>query len=226
MTRAIIVTGADRYDGKWHDHAATSHCVADVLAGIGIDARLRGLRPRYLQDLGGIDLVVVNAANGARSEDDATDEEWAEAFATLRGYVEGGGSLLALHLSSAAFREFPEWTTWIGGAWIAGQSMHPPISQATVTVHTDDHPIVAGFGDFDVFDEMYSYQDVDPANFVLASHRYEEQVHPIAWARELPTGRVVYDALGHDVRSYASPERARLLQREVQWLIEGHNAAH
>ena len=219
MTRAIILTGADRYDGKWHDHAATSFCVAEVLAGIGIDARMRGLRPRYLKDLDGVDLLVVNAANGSRSEDDATDEEWAEAFAVLRAYIEAGGPLLALHLSSAAFREFPEWTSWIGGAWIAGQSMHPPISQATVTVHTDDHPIVAGFGDFEVFDEMYSYQTLEPGNIVLASHQYEDTVHPIVWARETGPGRVVYDALGHDTRSFDSPERVRLLQREAEWLL-------
>jgi len=219
MTRAIILTGADRYDGRFHDHAATSQCIAEALAEIGIDARLRGTRPRYMGEVATADLVVVNAANGSRGEDDATDEVWQEAFGHLRAHVEKGGPLLTLHLSSAAFREFPEWRQWIGGAWIAGTSMHPPISQATVTVHTDDHPIVAGFGDFDVFDEMYSYLEEEPGNVTLASHRYEERVHPIAWARELPAGRVVYDALGHDVRSYESPERVRLLQREVQWLL-------
>ena len=220
MTRAIILTGADRYDGRYHDHAATSQCVADALAEIGIDARLRGTRPRYMGDVAAADLVVVNAANGNQSEDDATDEDWEVAFGILQAYEARGGPILALHLSSAAFREFPEWRQWLGGAWIAGTSMHPPISQATVTVHTDDHPIVSGFGDFDVFDEMYSYLEAEPGNVTLASHLYEDRVHPIAWARELPAGRVVYDALGHDVRSYDSPERVRLLQREVQWLLE------
>jgi len=219
MTRAIILTGADRYDGRWHDHAATSQRVAEILAETGIDARIRGTRPRSLTDLDRADLVVVNAANGTRSEDDASDDEWAEALGRLRGWVETGGPLLALHLSSAAFREFPEWRQWIGGAWIAGTSMHPPISAATVTVHADAHPIVRGLGDVAVFDEMYSYLEMEPGNVVLASHRYEDRDHPVAWARETDRGRAVYDALGHDIRSYDSPDRVRLLQREVKWLL-------
>ncbi len=219
MTRAIILTGADRYDGRWHDHAATSQRVAEALAELGIDARIRGTRPRYLGDIEEADLVVVNAANGNRSDDDASDEEWEPAFSVLRKYVARGRPLLALHLSSAAFREFPEWREWIGGAWIAGTSMHPPISDATVTVQTDAHPIVAGMGDFSVFDEMYSFLELEPGNTVLATHRHEGVDHPLAWARESGPGRAVYDALGHDVRSYDSAERVRLLQREALWLL-------
>lgn len=219
MTRAIILTGADRYDGRWHDHAATSQRIAGALAGVGIDAFIRGTRPRSLRDPIEADLLVVNAANGARSEDDASDEEWEGAFDQLRRYVANGGPLLALHLSSAAFREFPEWREWIGGAWIAGTSMHPPISDATVAIQTGAHPIVAGVDDFTVFDEMYSFLEQDPGNTVLATHRYEGIDHPLAWARESGSGRAVYDALGHDVRSYDSPERVRLLQREALWLL-------
>jgi hypothetical protein len=42
--------------------------------------------------------------------------------------------------------------------------------------------------------------------------------HPLIWARTIGDSRVVYDALGHDVRSYESPEHVELLGRVVSWL--------
>lgn len=218
MTRAIILAGADRYEGRWHDHAATAQRIAGILAEIGIAAEIRGTRPRVFGELADADLVIANTAASAQATDDWSDADWEPGWAALRDYVGRGGPLLALHLAASSFREIPEWRQWIGGEWVNGTSMHPPISEATVTVRTDAHPIVSGFGDFQVFDEMYSYLELEPGNTILAEHRYEERIHPLAWAREHASGRAVYDGLGHDVRSYDSPERVRLLQREVEWL--------
>ncbi len=220
MTRAIILSGSDRYDGRWHDHAATSQRVAAALAEVGIEARIRGAHPRAFGELAEAGLLVVNAANGLAAPDDASDEDWAGAFALLDAYRLRGGPLLALHLSSAAFvGEYPAWREWIGGEWVAGTSMHPPISQTTITVRRDTHPIVEGMDDIEVFDERYSYLETEPGNIVLATHQHDDIDHPMVWARESGNGRVVYDALGHDVRSYDSADRIRLLQRSAQWLI-------
>ena len=224
MKKAIILSGADRYDDRWHDHAATSQRVSEILAGVGFDARIRACHPRAFGDLADADLVIVNTASGTPGVDDASDEDWARAFGLLSRYVERSGPLLALHLASGSFREVPAWAGWIGGAWIPGTSMHPPIAMSHVAVRTDLHPIVAGLTDFDVYDEMYSYQDVQPGNVVLATHRYEERDHPLVWTRETGSRRAVYDALGHGVRAYDSPERVRLLQREALWLTGADDA--
>lgn len=220
MTRAIILTGADRYDGKWHDHAATSQRIAEILGEGGIDTRVRSTHPRSFGDLATADLLVVNAANGAPCADDADDAAWAEGFATLDALRERGVPLLAFHLSAAAFKEWPGWRPWLGGEWVVGTSMHPPISQATVTITSDAHPVVAGMDGIGVFDEMYSYLEVEPGNTVLATHTYEDVVHPVAWAREVGPGRVVYNALGHDIRSYDSPDHIRFIQQAASWLVE------
>lgn len=221
MTRAIILTGADRYDGKWHDHAATSQRIAEILGEAGIDARLRSTHPRTFGDLASADLLVVNAANGAPCPDDADDDAWNAGFATLDALRERGVPLLAFHLSAAAFKEWSGWRPWLGGEWVVGTSMHPPISQATVAVATDVHPIMSGLDGIDVFDEMYSYLETEPGNTVLATHAYEDVVHPVVWAREVGSGRVVYDALGHDVRSYDSADHIRFVQQAASWLLEG-----
>ena len=41
--------------------------------------------------------------------------------------------------------------------------------------------------------------------------------HPLLWARTVGSGRVVYDALGHHVASYAVPEHRRIVQRAARW---------
>ena len=56
-------------------------------------------------------------------------------------------------------------------------------------VHLEPHPITEGVAEFEVLDERYT--DL----------------------------RVVYDALGHDPRSYDSVGRCELLRREVVWLL-------
>jgi uncharacterized protein len=221
MTTAIILTGADRYDGKWHDHPATSQRIAEILGEIGIDARLRRTHPRSFDDLASADLLVVNAANGAPSADDADDTAWTEGFAQMAAARERGVPLLAFHLSAAAFKEWPGWRPWLGGEWVVWISRHPPISQASVAVNTGAHPITEGMTTIDVFDEMYSFLELEPDNIVLATHTFEEVVHPLAWARDAGPGRVVYNGLGHDIRSYDSPDHAIFIQQAARWLLEG-----
>lgn len=220
MKKAIILSGADRYDGRWHDHPATSQRIAEILHEVGFDARIRACHPRAFGDLAA-ELLVVNTASGAPGSDDASDADWAPAYSSLRAYVEGGGPVIALHLAVSSFREIPEWSHWIGGAWTQGTSMHPPIADSHVTVLTDVHPIVTGLSDFDIYDEMYSYLELQPGNVILATHRYEGHDHPLAWARQTGAGRAVYDAFGHGGRAYDSPERIRLLQREALWAVGG-----
>ncbi len=218
MRRAVIYTGADRYDGRWHDHAATSQRIAEILGELGIDGRVRGTRPRTAGDLSGVDLVVLNMADGVQGPEDATDDEWAPAWEMFRAYVARGGPVLVLHLSISVFGADEAWNRRLGGAWVQGTSMHPPIAGSHVRVHAGAHPIATGFADFDVYDEMYSYLDVQPGSSVLATHRYEGIDHALAWVTEADGGRIVYDALGHGVEAYDSAGRVELLKREIQWL--------
>jgi type 1 glutamine amidotransferase len=41
----------------------------------------------------------------------------------------------------------------------------------------------------------------------------------MVWAKHHGRGRVVYDGLGHDVRSYDSAAHVELVQRSVRWLL-------
>jgi uncharacterized protein len=231
MKKAIIYSGADRFDGPYHDHAATSQRIAEILRAVEIDARIRGFRPRNirageLEDAGAAaDLLILNAANGKQGPDDADDAAWADAWATIDAYVQRGGPLMVRHLSSAIFAHEPAWKQRIGGVWLPGTSMHPPISDATVTVKTGAHAIVAGMDThFPIYDEMYSFLQTEPEITVLATHTYEGIEHPLAWATEAAGNRVVYDAIGHGVEAFDAEGTVRLLQREALWLTGADDA--
>ena len=221
MIPAIILSGSDRYASKWHDHAANSQLIAEALRDIGIDARIRATHPRSFTGLDATRLVIVEAGRGERASDDCSDEEWAAAHMQLANYVSRGGALLVIHNGVGAFDDLPAWANWIGGRWVGGVSMHPPIADARLTPRVTDHPIVDGLGPIDVHDELYAHLDRADDNEVLLHFRHDDQKQPLVWVRDggPAPGRVVVDLLGHDVRSYDSPARVRLLQREALWAI-------
>lgn len=223
--RAVILSGAGRYQDAWHDFAATSAEVARVLTGMGLRVAVRPLAPAGVAQVRDSDLLVVNAGGKGDVPDDESEEAWAEAFATLTAFRERGGPLLGLHASTMTLRDWPAWTGWIGGLWVEGRSMHPPIGQAQVMVSDPEHPITRRLADFAVLDERYSLLDRDPAARVLLHHEHDGAREPLVWVLDDAGGRRAYDALGHDARSFASPARVDLLQREVRWLLDGTEPA-
>ena len=55
----------------------------------------------------------------------------------------------------------------------------------------------------------------------LLSHHHDDGEYPLLWARQYGNARVVYDALGHDLRSYRSAEHRRVLSNAIDWLLAG-----
>lgn len=238
VKRVLVLSGRGRYEDPWHDMAATSHRVATVLteAGEGYDVAVRGSFPDAARELAGIDLLVVNTASGtpdaAHDGDDAT---WAPFHETVRAWADAGRPVLALHQAANTFGDSPHWERVLGGRWVEGTSMHPDIGEATFELrHEARHQgtaaaphglagALAGVlpgGRVTAFDERYSSLRVSDDVEVLLTHRHDDVDHPVVWVNETGGLRVVYDALGHDTRSYASPSRRDLLLAEVRWLLE------
>lgn len=81
-----------------------------------------------------------------------------------------------------------------------------------------DHPITEGIDDFELFDEYYEFELADDDVQVLARrHRADGAEIPVMYARQVGDGRVVYLALGHDLRSWAEPPVRELVRRALQW---------
>jgi uncharacterized protein len=213
--RALILSGGGDFTDPWHPFPATSARIADLLAEVGLNARVSTSVLSSLRDLANDppELLVINAGNAERPSDGD-----AEAISSLSTYLRGGGALLVLHVSSTAFPGVDEWERIVGGRWVRGVSLHPDEGESRVRV-VPGHPITTGLSDFSVFDEMYSWLRVDGGDHVLATHSYDGVDHPLAWAREVDGARVAYDALGHTTRSFDSADHVRLLQNSARWAL-------
>jgi len=225
--RALVISGAGRYADPWHRFAATSAAIAEIVTEAGIAAEVADDVDRALAMLptAAPDLLVLNIGDPAGprpadAPDDAPDPDRDErSRAGLLGHLAAGRPLLALHVSSTSLRYVPEWEGVLGGIWVPGTTMHPDQGDARIEVDTDAHPIVRGVADFEVHDERYSWMRVSPQVRGLVWHEHDRARHPLLWTHDYRGSRVVYDALGHDERSYLSPERRTLVSRAARWLL-------
>jgi uncharacterized protein len=87
------------------------------------------------------------------------------------------------------------------------------------------HPVTEGVTDFELFDEYYEFELADEKIEVLAQrHRADGVVIPVMYAREVGAGRVVYLALGHDMRAWGEPPLRRLVRNALRWAAGLHEA--
>ncbi|SNT55473.1 hypothetical protein SAMN05421812_109224 [Asanoa hainanensis] len=206
----VIFSGQGDHADPWHDLPATSAALADLVGPAHIVTEVDELKTA----LDGACLFVVNAT-AYRLEPVPEDAVFAAAVAT---FLAGGGGLLAMHSAAVAFPGEPSWRATIGAVWEHGRTFHPDIEPSLVRRTEVAHPIADDLGDFEVVDERYTDLDlVDDLQPV-----YAHAGGPAIWAREVGGGRVVYDAFGHDLRSYASPGHAAVLRSAADWLRGAH----
>lgn len=222
--RAVILSGSGRYADPWHRFDETSAALAGLIAGAGYHVEVSDDLLGGLAALDDVDLLVVNAGNpDAPSPDGVTDpgepspDAIATAAAGFDSALERGIGILAVHAAASTLPELPAFGRALGARWITGLSWHPPIGDALVHV-VGSHPVADDIGDFTVVDERYSGLHLDDVIEPIAEHEEGGMRHPLIWARELGHSRLVYDALGHDARSYDSPEHRELLVRALDWL--------
>ncbi len=137
--------------------------------------------------------------------------------AAITNHVAQGGGLLGLHTAVICFDDWPEWGSILGGMWVWGQSGHPPLGTATVRIDEPDDPIVRGLPDFTLQDEVYGNLHMERGVRPIASASAEDDWQPILWTRQLGSGRVAFDGLGHDANSINHPVHRRILTRAALW---------
>ena len=136
-----------------------------------------------------------------------------EQEAGLLAFVEAGGGFLGLHTATITFAPNFGYHFMIGGRFKG----HGPFREFLVEVRDDAHPITRGMADFRIEDELYVCAR-DPHMRVLATAAEHGVDEPIVWVRDYGAGRVVYNALGHDVRAYTNPHFLELTRRAALWV--------
>lgn len=215
-TAVVLTSSGPAYADPWHDLTGTATAIAAVLTDAGLEPTVREDVAAALEEHAGRALVVV--ACSGNPED--TEQERAEAGrvgAALDRHVAAGAPVLAVHAGGMAFPHVPVWRELLGARWVHGTSGHPDLGPCTVQIAATDHPVTAGLADITLVDERYSDLDISTDRDGLVTHEHDGRTHPLVLAGVVGRSRVVYDALGHDQRSYDSPERRELLRREARW---------
>ncbi|MBM0233054.1 ThuA domain-containing protein [Micromonospora sp. STR1_7] len=208
----VILSGEGPHADPWHPLPETSAILADLIGHAAVVTSVG----RLATALDGARLLVVNAS-ADRSSLIPEDELFR---GVLDDFLARGGNLLATHSATLAFPRVPSWRATIGAAWEHGRSSHPPIGSSLIRRTAVAHPISEGLGDIEVFDERYTdLARVEGVDFEpLYAHEEDGVLHPLVWARTVGDSRIVYNALGHDARSYESPGHVELLRRSAAWL--------
>lgn len=221
MARIVIASGSGRYADPWHSFGGTSRCVAEILRVDGHTVSITDDVDRALAALDGVDVLIVNAGDPWRNTD-APEVEIATLDAGRSGLqmaIDRGIGILALHNALSSMRDYPLWRSLLGGEWVPGLSMHPDIALTAISIDAESHPITAGIASFELIDERYSWLDLDSGIAGLAEHEFDGRTHPLLWARNFASTRVVVDALGHDARSFEAEAHREIVRRSVNWLI-------
>lgn len=213
--RAIICSGGGDYTDPWHPFEQTSAIVADLLSASGFDVEVTTDVEADLAGLvdGGPNLMVLNCGTGGT----ATPRDAAVEDGVL-SHLKRGGGILALHVASTIFTDWPQWEEILGGRWIRGTTMHPTQGPFTVSVRGDDG-LGLEAGSFETVDEAYTYLHLAPTARVLATNSVAADNQPIWWLNGWGSGRVAYDALGHDEGAYAAPRQKEFIQRAAMWCV-------
>jgi type 1 glutamine amidotransferase len=224
--RAIILSGAGRYADPWHPFPETSARLARLVAAAGYDVEVREDVDAALATLGDdVRLLVVNAADpdgpspdGAELGADAAGGSGATVDeSAFDAAIDRGIGILAMHSAAASLRDDAAFDRAVGGHWEPGVSWHPPFGEAHVHL-VGNHPVREGLDDFTVMDERYTALRLHDVVEPIGEHEEGGSRHPLIWAREFGPSRLVFDALGHDTRSYDSEGHRALIARALEWL--------
>lgn len=213
-----------------HDFAALAAEVDRTLARDGIVTEVvhepAAVAARLTDPSTSFDLLTVLALRWTMGQERyAHDRDrWAHSpteatRAAITDHVAAGGGLLALHTACVCFDDWPGWGDLLGAAWEWGRSSHEPIGEAVVELAGRSHPITHGLAPFTLTDEVYEDLATRDGLEPLLTSRRRGRDQPVLWARAHGRGRVVVDALGHDVTSLRHPAHGEVLRRSARWAM-------
>ena len=151
----------------------------------------------------------------------------------IKDFIRDGKGFICLHISGCGSDYWSDYLEITGGGWVTGTSYHPPYGKFTVTVSNPGHQGVRGVSDFPTEDELYMGIDYQEENEVFITGTSEDGNYPwgpdraptkmpagtfpLGWTRKYGDGKVFTLLLGHDGRSFRTPEFQKIVLNGVDW---------
>ena len=152
-----------------------------------------------------------------------------EQKAALQRYIKAGGGFVGIHSTSAAMRDWPWFSSMVGGKFIR----HAKLQTFTVVVKDGTDASTAHFPPtFQWTDEFYYVDHMpeglhvllagdlvhldDPAKETYPGKKFGDEF-PLAWRHEFDGGREWYTALGHQKEHYSDPMFTKHLLGGILW---------
>ena len=223
--------------GGRHPYAESTPVLESFLKGAGHNVTITE-DASVLADssaMGGYDALVFNT----RRENVADFGDWSLAKAQqdgMKAFINSGKGFVCLHISTCVANTWPEYHDITGGGWISGTSFHPPYGEYTVNIKDGTHPGVQGISDFSTNDELYMGLAIKDGNNVFITGDAESGTHPwgperkppdmpggtfpLGWTRKYGAGNVFVLLLGHDGRSFETPEFQKIVLNGVNWATQ------
>jgi uncharacterized protein len=216
--KVLLVTGDDVTPP--HDWPEVSQALKEILAASG-RFEVRVCEDAGVLDsgaaLGRYDLVLLDLYNAKTPTLSAAAKE------NLLSFVSNGKGFSLIHLSSASFKEWPEYRKLCGRVWVMGSSGHGPRGVFKARIAKKDDPITQGLEDFEADDELYSklQGDAPITTLVEADSDWSKKTEPLAFTLSYGQGRVFHTTLGHDGKALKNASVQKLLVRGCEWAATG-----
>ena len=136
-----------------------------------------------------------------------------------------GHGFIGFHSASDTYHNYKPYWDMIGGTF----NGHPWNANArvTITVHDPEFPAMRAFGEeFEFVDEIYQYKNWQPEkvkvlmSLNMAGTDIKKPYHvPVAWAKEWGDGKIFYNNLGHNERTWTDSRFLESTTQAVRWIL-------
>ncbi|WP_146948124.1 ThuA domain-containing protein [Cyclobacterium qasimii] len=222
--KALLLTGNHHPAHPWQE---TSPLIKSAIESnsdfyVDISTNIENLSQYDLDDY---DALILNYANW--EDPNQLSDKSKDSFVN---YLNQGGGLMVLHFANGAFHsslpnagesDWPEYREIVRRIWDHdADSGHDKYGEFSVHISNSKHPITSGVKDFSTFDELYFNQKGDQPIVPLFSARstVTGKDEPLAWVYNYGEGRVFQTLLGHDAKSFSTPEFQQILSNAINWV--------
>ena len=135
------------------------------------------------------------------------------ALGKLDEFVKRGGGILAIHATTASFKETMPYFKILGGRFIG----HGKVEDFEVQKVRDD--IFNGIDNFVITDELYIHE-LEPNIEVHFTAKLDGKDVPVAWTYRYGKGKVCYAVPGHTTGTMKNKTYQEVLKRGLAWVTE------